>query len=87
LRPEENIDAGIRYLSYLIGLYNGDLRLTLAAYNAGEAAVVKYFGIPPFAETRSYVRQVLDHYARYRSGTVVTTASASVGHPFSGQVQ
>lgn len=64
--PGANIDGGIRHLSYLINLYNGDLPLVLAAYNAGEAAVAKYRGIPPYAETRSYVHQVLDFYDRYR---------------------
>jgi hypothetical protein len=78
-RPEDNIDGGVRYLSYLIGVYNGDLRLTLAAYNAGEAAVAKYLGIPPYAETRSHVRQVLDHYEHYRRGTAMTASSASTG--------
>jgi len=77
-RPEENIEGGIRYLSYLIGLYNGDLRLTLAAYNAGEAAVAKYFGIPPYEETRTYVRQVLNHYERYRrESTLIASASSA----------
>jgi hypothetical protein len=77
--PEANIEGGIRHLSRLIGLYNGDLRFALAAYNAGEAAVAKYSGIPPFAETRNYVRQVLDHYARYRrESTISSTASASL---------
>lgn len=64
--PGANIDGGIRHLSYLIGLYGGDLRLSLAAYNAGEAAVAKYRGIPPYAETRTYVRQVLAFYDRYK---------------------
>lgn len=64
--PGANIDGGIRHLSYLISLYDGDLPLVLAAYNAGEAAVAKYRGIPPYAETRNYVRQVLAFYDRYR---------------------
>ena len=76
--PGDNIDGGIRHLSYLIGLYDGDLPLTLAAYNAGEAAVAKYRGIPPYAETRTYVRQVLDLYKRYKKaarGKPIVSAS------------
>jgi soluble lytic murein transglycosylase-like protein len=56
--PEQNIEGGVRYLKYLIQLYNGDERLALAAYNAGEGAVAKYKGIPPYAETQNYVYQV-----------------------------
>ncbi|PKN19146.1 MAG: lytic transglycosylase [Deltaproteobacteria bacterium HGW-Deltaproteobacteria-6] len=67
--PGDNIDGGIRYLSYLINLYAGDLSLALAAYNAGEGAVAKYGGIPPYAETKSYVRLVLANYERYRRKT------------------
>ena len=77
-RPEDNIDGGIRHLSRLIGLYRGDLRLALAAYNAGEGAVARYSGIPPFSETRNYVRQVLDHYAGYRKQSAISTAAS---HP------
>lgn len=64
--PGDNIDGGIRYLSYLMNLYSGDLQLALAAYNAGEHAVAKYRGIPPYAETKTYVRLVLNNYERYR---------------------
>jgi soluble lytic murein transglycosylase-like protein len=56
--PEQNIEGGVRYLKYLMQLYNGDERLALAAYNAGEAAVAKYKGIPPYPETQNYVFQV-----------------------------
>jgi soluble lytic murein transglycosylase-like protein len=77
--PEANIDGGVRYLRYLINIYGGDLHLALAAYNAGEKAVAKHRGVPPFAETRTYVRRVLDHYDRYRkeSGTAAAPPATS----------
>lgn len=62
--PEENIRGGARYLRRLLDLFAGNLPLTLAAYNAGEAAVQRFAGIPPFGETREYVRRV---QARYRA--------------------
>lgn len=55
----ENIEAGVRHLKYLYEKYAGSLPLTLAAYNAGEEAVSKYGGVPPYRETRNYVRRVL----------------------------
>jgi soluble lytic murein transglycosylase-like protein len=56
--PAQNIEGGVRYLKYLMELYRGDERLALAAYNAGEGAVAKYKGIPPYPETQNYVYQV-----------------------------
>jgi hypothetical protein len=56
--PVENIQGGAKYLRYLLDLYGGNYPLALAAYNAGEAAVAKYGGIPPYAETQNYVIQV-----------------------------
>jgi soluble lytic murein transglycosylase-like protein len=60
--PEQNLDAGVRHLEALLRLYGGDLRRALAAYNAGEGAVERHGGVPPYRETRDYVRKVLERY-------------------------
>ncbi len=66
--PENNIDGGVRYLRYLMNLFSGNLPLVLAAYNAGENAVLRYNNrIPPYQETQTYVRRVLDYYDKYSS--------------------
>jgi len=61
--PAQNVQAGARHLSYLMDIYGGDLERTLAAYNAGEAAVERYRGVPPYDETRDYVRNILAAYS------------------------
>jgi len=63
----QNILGGARFLRVLANRFGGDLVLTIAAYNAGEGAVNKYGGIPPYAETRRYVQRVLTHYYAYRA--------------------
>jgi len=65
LDPRQNIDAGTRYLKDLMAMFGNDLKLALAAYNAGEGAVQRYGAIPPYQETRLYVPKVLAYYKRY----------------------
>ena len=60
--PEQNVDAGARYLSYLNERFDGNLKNTIAAYNAGEGNVRRYNGVPPFHETRTYVTRVMSRY-------------------------
>jgi soluble lytic murein transglycosylase-like protein len=60
----ENIFGGARYLRTLLDTFNGDLDLTLAAYNAGPGAVVKHHGVPPYRETRAYVAAVRATYEK-----------------------
>jgi hypothetical protein len=63
--PEQNIDGGVRYLRYLMNVFNDNLPLALAAYNAGEKAVFRYRGIPPYQETQTYVQRVMRFFQNY----------------------
>jgi len=65
--PVSNIEGGTRYLARLLKEFDHDIDLTAAAYNAGPGAVRKYGGVPPYEETREYVRRVRILYRRYRS--------------------
>ena len=62
--PDENVKGGLAYLRWLLAFFQGDVSLVLAAYNAGEGAVEKYRGIPPYAETRAYVRKITGIYKK-----------------------
>lgn len=63
--PRQNIEAGTKYLKYLIDEYDGNIRIALAAYNAGPGAVKRYKGIPPYKRTRQYIQKVLAYYDEY----------------------
>ena len=77
--PGENIDAGTRYLKALLARYDNDLVLALAAFNAGPERVQQYGNVPPFAETRSYVRRVRRDYDRRKTrNTPQTTAQLNM---------
>lgn len=62
--PEQNVRGGLAYLRWLLAYYEGNVPLTLAAYNAGEGTVDRYRGIPPYAETRNYVTRIMLHFRR-----------------------
>jgi soluble lytic murein transglycosylase-like protein len=72
--PQQNVDAGVRHLRRLLDSYGGDVRLSLAAYNAGAGAVARSAGMPRFGETRNYVRRITQLYAGAEGGTPVRFA-------------
>lgn len=66
--PAQNVAGGTRYLKGLLDRFNGDVKLAVAAYNAGPGAVEKYGDVPPYAETQNYVQNVIGSYDKYRAG-------------------
>lgn len=62
--PVQNLHGGMAYMRWLLSFFRGDLRLSLAGYNAGERAVEKYLGVPPYRETQDYIRKVIRAYGR-----------------------
>jgi uncharacterized protein YbgA (DUF1722 family) len=79
--PEQNVDAGTRYLSYLSRRFDGDLKNTIAAYNAGEGVVQRYGGVPPYRETRSYVARVMSRYLKHQANLREFTATVMAEPP------
>jgi hypothetical protein len=65
---DQNLEAGVRHLKYLYKKYNSNIPLTLAAYNAGETAVAKYKGVPPYKETRTFIKRVMNYMGMTYSG-------------------
>lgn len=73
--PKQNIDAGVRYMRWLLDTFNGDVELALAGYNAGEGAVMRYGGsVPPYRETQEYVRRITARYGSIADGSYIQTA-------------
>ena len=64
--PKQNIDGGVRYFKQLVDQFNGDIKLALAAYNAGSKTVRQYKGVPPFKETQNYIKKVFEYYQLYK---------------------
>jgi soluble lytic murein transglycosylase-like protein len=75
--PKQNIEGGARYMRFLLNMFAGDVRLALAGYNAGEGAVMKYGNqVPPYSETREYVRRIGNRYSLIRDPEAIAKASS-----------
>ena len=81
--PQQNVDAGVRHLKQLLNNFGGDVRLSLAAYNAGEGAVKRNGGVPHYSETQNYVKRITDLYWN-KNGNAFQPMSAPV-HVYRGE--
>jgi soluble lytic murein transglycosylase-like protein len=79
--PEQNVDAGVKYLKYLDSRFDGNLKKTIAAYNAGEGNVRRYNGVPPFRETRGYVKKVMTRYEKRKQELKDYQSQGGAGAP------
>lgn len=85
--PRQNIEAGVKYMRWLLNTFNGDVVLALAGYNAGEGAVMKYgWNVPPYRETQEYVRRITARYSAISDGRYIHTAR-SIGSRSANLVQ
>lgn len=90
-----NVEAGTKYLSWLLKRFNGDVKLALAGYNAGEGAVDKYNGVPPYNETQNYVRKIIANYGEAFHPVITTEVTKIADEPlakasqasFSGSIE
>ena len=82
--PQQNIEGGVRYMKYLLGMFDGNVDLSLAAYNAGENLVARIQKIPPYPETRNYVKKILAVYTKPKPSKVIVASklqTAASGQP------
>jgi soluble lytic murein transglycosylase-like protein len=82
-----NVEAGTKYLSWLLKRFNGDVKLALAGYNAGEGAVDKYNGVPPYNETQNYVRKIVANYGKAFHPVMTTEVTKLVVEPLAKESQ
>lgn len=84
--PQQNINAGAKYLAWLMKRFNGNTSLVLAGYNAGEGNVAKYGGIPPFRETQDYVKRVSSRYSNLYANGLGSSLASSAASSNNGQI-